>query len=263
MNDCYTITFGDCAENSIGMEQIGSISDKGYTDDELCLIKNNIENDFECIHYDLKSVLENSICDDLYKSIPETSLLLVKNFIPKALGLADATDKLYSDLTKLECDKKYWSYGRVVNKNARHNLCMSDFDQKADYENKKGTVINFTSVPILNDVRQILPTYFGDKAISLQGELNHYYDVTKCGIGYHGDTERKIVFGLRIGKPIPLTFTWFYKNQRLTDKIIIIDNICSGDLYVMSDYAVGNNWKKRNICTIRHAAGCNKYTLLD
>ena len=31
-------------------------------------------------------------------------------------------------------------------------------------------------------------------------------------------------------------------------------------LYIMSDKAVGYDWKSRNILTLRHAAGCAKFT---
>jgi len=32
-------------------------------------------------------------------------------------------------------------------------------------------------------------------------------------------------------------------------------NFNHGDIYIMSDKAVGNDWKKRKIHTLRHAAG--------
>jgi hypothetical protein len=33
-----------------------------------------------------------------------------------------------------------------------------------------------------------------------------------------------------------------------------------GDLYVMSEKAVGQDWKRKVIPTLRHAAGAKKYT---
>jgi hypothetical protein len=37
-----------------------------------------------------------------------------------------------------------------------------------------------------------------------------------------------------------------------------------GDMYIMSEKAVGTDWKKKNICTLRHSAGIkgSKYTTL-
>ena len=33
-----------------------------------------------------------------------------------------------------------------------------------------------------------------------------------------------------------------------------------GDMYIMSEKAVGTDWKRRNIYTLRHSAGGPKYT---
>ena len=40
----------------------------------------------------------------------------------------------------------------------------------------------------------------------------------------------------------------------------IITNLNNGDVYIMSEKAVGNDWKKRNKITLRHATGCKKFT---
>jgi hypothetical protein len=35
-----------------------------------------------------------------------------------------------------------------------------------------------------------------------------------------------------------------------------------GDMYVMSEKAVGFDWLKKKIPTLRHATGCDKFTVL-
>ena len=35
-----------------------------------------------------------------------------------------------------------------------------------------------------------------------------------------------------------------------------------GDVYVMTEKAVGSDWKKSTILTLRHSAGCKKYTTI-
>jgi len=87
--------------------------------------------------------------------------------------------------------------GKVVNKHARHNLCFGDVDQISDYENGNGTIIAFEKLICLNHIRKHLHILLNDKAYNLNGEANYYYDLKKCGIGYHGDAERKIVVGMR------------------------------------------------------------------
>ena len=49
---CITITFGDCSENHIGMKKNGSISEIGYTSNDLDMITN-----FTLPSVDYKSIL--------------------------------------------------------------------------------------------------------------------------------------------------------------------------------------------------------------
>jgi hypothetical protein len=32
------------------------------------------------------------------------------------------------------------------------------------------------------------------------------------------------------------------------------------DVYIMSEKVVGSDWKKKNVATLRHATGCQKFT---
>ena len=50
-----------------------------------------------------------------------------------------------------------------------------------------------------------LPGLVSRRHAQLSAELNVYYDVAKCGIGFHGDAERYITIGLRIGVQIPFS----------------------------------------------------------
>jgi hypothetical protein len=36
-----------------------------------------------------------------------------------------------------------------------------------------------------------------------------YYDNSKCGIGFHGDGERRKVIALRLGDSLPICYQWF------------------------------------------------------
>ena len=103
--------------------------------------------------------------------------------------------------------------------------------------------------------------YLGEKARGLIAELNHYYDVSKCGIGFHGDTERRKVICVRLGASFPMNYYW-YENSKRVGKRIDIPGLEEGDIYIMSDKAGGWDWKlrKNNRLTLRHAAGCSKYT---
>jgi hypothetical protein len=150
-------------------------------------------------------------------------------------------------------------YGRVVEKHARHNLCFDDEGQEPDYENKKGRVVAWKNVALLSRLRKNLGRYLKD-AEQLAAEGNYYYDIKKCGIGFHGDAERKkvIAFRLATGKCEPIQYQWFHKGVPVGNRAVI--ELEDRDLYVMSEKAVGTDWKKRNVPTLRHATGCPKFT---
>ena len=175
-----------------------------------------------------------------------------------------ATNKgLKEEIKNIDCDKKYYDVRRskVLNKNARHNVCFDYRDQEPDIANKKGRIVNINSLKNLKSVISNLYLYFGDKAKGLIAELNHYYDVKKCGIGFHGDTERRIVICVRLGESFPLHYYW-YENSKRVGQRITLPHLNEGDIYIMSDKAVGYDWKLRrnNRLTLRHSAGCAKFT---
>ncbi len=135
---------------------------------------------------------------ELKEESEEACVLVIRNGISLLL-LDEESRSLFRNETKANrslVDKKAHMKGKVVNKHARWNLCYADASQQADYENKRGTIIDFKAVPQLANIRSRLGTLLGTKASKLFAELNYYYDTRKCGIGYHGDTERRIVIGI-------------------------------------------------------------------
>ena len=189
------------------------------------------------------------------KDAEEAAVLVIPNGV-KALGTDP--DALKKEHDSLDVDKHAFMYGRVVNKRARFNLCFGDKSQEPDYEAKKGRVVAFPDIPLTNIIRESIPTIFGPKTKGLKAEGNYYYDPKKCGIGFHGDSERMIVIAVRLGPSIPLHYQWFYKNKPVGERIKL--NLYHGDMYAMSTKATGNDWKRSSIYTLRHAAGCMKFT---
>jgi predicted NAD-dependent protein-ADP-ribosyltransferase YbiA (DUF1768 family) len=258
-NFVITITFGEVAENHAGMEQIGKMKELGggLNLKDFKKAKEKFENmGFECIIYDL--IKEGNVSD--ITPVPESAYVLlvkkgIKAFLPENMSITN----INKEVLKREWDKKAFMKGRVVNKIARHNLNYADYEQEPDYENKKGRVVNFKDAPILENIRNELPDFFGNKTKKLYAEGNFYYDLDKCGIGFHGDGERRIVIAVRLGdKGIPFHYQWFQKSKPIGKRIII--DLEPGDLYAMSEIAVGTNWLKKNIPTLRHATGCKKFT---
>lgn len=252
-NQTFTITFGDVAENHRGMQKIGQNTENGFTLDELQDAQKLFgEKKCKTKLIKLNKYLPNNVKAD------HAYILIIKNAIVSILKSDLGANELFDEHNELDPDTKAFMYGRVVNKKARYNLCFSDESQDADYENGKGTIISFADVELTKYVRRKLPHYLGTKANKLQAEANYYYNIDTCGIGYHGDSERKIVIGIRLGETMPLCFQWFYQNNPVGTKLTY--HLSHGDMYIMSDKAVGYDWKSKNIYTLRHAAGCDKYT---
>ena len=242
MSEVITITFGDCAENHTGMEQLGERRKNGFSYDDLLNFQSKF-NEYETKIFDLTTLTDKKV-DDAY-------LLVVKNFID---------NELHQELKSHHWDKKYFDVRRqkVLNKHARANVCYGDNFQEADYENKKGTIISWDMVPNLKKIKDQLEEMVNFK---IQAEGNYYTDggAKKTGIGYHGDTERRIVIAIRTGNiTMPLHYQWYHMSRRVGENFQV--DIEPGDLYIMSEKAVGTDWKKRSKYTLRHATGAKKYT---
>lgn len=251
--ETITLTFGDCGENHVGMQKIGLNEKKGFSLEELKEIKN---------YFDKKHVttelIDLGIENDMKKK-EEAYVLVIRQGVQILLSKRHwKIEELFQEQKDLKWDTKAFMYGRVVNKHARHNICFGENSQEPCYEEKKGRIVAFKEVEKTRYLRKKLRKI--SKRTNLIGEGNRYYDVRKCGIGYHGDAERSVVIGCRLGAEMPLHFNWFYQNEPKGENMKIILN--NGDIYFMSAKAVGSDWKKRSIYTLRHSAGSKKYTTL-
>lgn len=239
-----TITYGERVENHVGNQQIGDVAESGLSAKKLKEIKKKLEKDgYECKYIKLNDMLP----DD--SDVEEAGILIVRNFIDTFFD-DEIESEIYDELVDLKWDKKALMKGIVKNKHARWNLCFANFSQKPDYENGKGRVYKFSDVKNLLKIKKFLEKLI---KVKLNAEGNYYYDITKCYIGYHGDTERKIVIAIRFGDSFPMYFKWFKNSESVSDAKKITLN--GGDLYIMSQKTSGFDWKKRSIYTLRHGAG--------
>jgi hypothetical protein len=255
-----TITFGDQAENHAGMQKIGKLSEKGsgFSRDDLEQVKNT----FEMIGgtADLIDLSTQFVEKD--DEMHDAHVLVLRDGVQKFIDCFDLpfsyTD-MWSELVNLDWDRKAFMRGRVVNKHARWNLCFSNFDQEPEYESGKGRVIDWNRLPCLVEYRNKFREVFtNSKADNLEAEGNYYYNPNKCYIGYHGDSERRKVIAIRLGEKkgsesFPLYYQWYLRSEKVGEPIVIPLN--SGDIYIMSEKAVGTDWKRRIIYTLRHATG--------
>lgn len=178
--ETITITFGECAENHVGMQQLGHIAESGIQVSELQDFRIFFEErGFKCQLVNLNAKLPIEI------EAEQAAVLIVRNGV-RAFGLDP--NVMFEKLKALHWDSTMYSakHGGKVNKIARHNICISAKSQKADIENKKGTVYAYDDLPDVKFMKEILEEFFENR-YSLYAEGNRYYDVTKCGISFHGD----------------------------------------------------------------------------
>ena len=248
------LTWGDAGENHVGMEIIGDLqkSGTGFTYNDLLNINNYLQDE-----YDFETDLIDLSLDDNNKA----SVLIIRNFVNNKVQL-----NLLNELNNCTWDSKYYDRRRkkVLNKRARYNLLFQHgISQEPDYESGKGTIINLDKLEVLNNIEKNLFSILIDclkeinsktKWVPLICEGNNYYDIKKCYIGFHGDSERTRVICLSVGgQEYPMQWQW-YKNSKTVSEPFDI-KLDSGDIYIMSEKAVGQDWKKRSIYTLRHGAG--------
>ena len=266
VNNTITITYGEQSVTHIGMKKTGNMAESGLSIDELNEAERRFSaNGGKVISYDLKRLLIDCEIDEirsLLEFTEDAKFLVIENGVDVMLKDKGGSHKdMYDEQNTLEHDRKYWDTRRkkVLNKNARGNLCFDEVGSPADLEDKHvGTVIAFKDVPWTNEVKESLPKFFGDKTKDMKAEGNYYYNKDKCGIGYHGDTERKITIGVRVGAAMPMCYQWFYKGKAVGKNLKIM--IPGGGLYAMSQKSVGSDWRKSSLLTLRHSAGCDSYT---
>lgn len=243
----YTITYGDVAENHVGMQKIGVLHDRGYSVEKLVEVQQKLTS----MNVVTEMIDLNENCGF---EIP-AKVLVIRGGAQFVLG-EETTEGLIQENDVLTLDKTAKMRGKVVNKRARYNLCFGDEDQEPDIENGKGTIVSWSRVPRMSRIRQFISELTED--VLLKGEGNYYYDIEKCGIGFHGDSERRKVFAVRMGEKMPLFFKWYQNSLPIGEPIKVELN--DGDMYMMSEKAVGFDWKKRKVQTLRHSTGCEKYT---
>lgn len=249
-----TITFGDVAENHARMQKIGKLHEHGYSVGQLHKLSDKLgEMGVKTEYINLNEKWQGEGVAE------EAGVLVIRKGVQFILNTSD-TIALNAEHKELVVDKKALMRGRVVNKHARWNLCFDDEDQEPTYEEGKGRIVAYKHIPLTQKIRETIASWTEDEL--LKAEANYYYDLKKCGIGYHGDGERRKVFAMRIGnsEELPLYFQWFQKSKPIGERIQII--LEDGDMYVMSEKAVGTDWLKKNKATLRHATGADKYTII-
>ena len=252
----WSLTVGNGGENHTGMEFLGNLRKKGqgWDVDRLLYAKDILESIFD------KNVELFNLNEECLQgvNIPKGSkpkdayLMVVRNFLSE-----NVHKNMIKELGSYEWDRKYWDTRRqkVLNKLARANVCYGKEGRAANYAEGKGTIIGFDKSPLVGNLLKVVEILMQDKGLIVEG--NQYDNVSKNGIGPHGDTERVCVSCLRIGESMPMKFGMFWNCKLRGKPFETVIN--GGDLYFMSEEAVGAEWKSRSKWIWRHCAGAPKY----
>ena len=254
----YALTFGEVSILHIGGKELGKgIRDTGFSTEELIMIRDNfISKKLEkCVEY-------ISISDNLPKELRcdnEAGVLIIRsnNSINNTIPISkDFADRLYKEQSNIEYDAKYWDTRRrsTLNKRARKNIVFGKDEIIHSDDYKQYSIKAFRNLPELNKLKKLLSKIFGKRAKNLNAEGNHYHH-DKSRIGYHGDSERKIVICISLGKSSILRYNWRLpgSSEHTLKPITIILN--HGDIYIMSEKATGFDWRKRSKVRVVHGAG--------
>ena len=242
----YTYTFSEVVENHKGMQTIGKKRDKGFSETQIHRV-------CEAAGGELHDLTHNGVA---------ASVVVLRGGVDKLIGEGGA-DKLLAEARAAPYDSKFLNQkikpprSQVCNKLGRSNNCIADEAQAPDIAAGKGTVVAFKDMPCLAQLREALPSTFGEDAEGLYAETNFYTDVNdkQVGIGFHGDTERSIVIGVRLGvASMPLRFLWYQRDKEVSNEHVI--DLHHGDIYAMSWKATGWDWRKDlKGYTLRHGTG--------
>ena len=264
-----TITFAECVENHAGMEMFGERMTIGPSTNDLSLTAQSMIDWCKKEGCPPPQIELKQLFQGLRSSSLDASILIVRNL--HAHNMND-----FEDFKRLDWDTQCYNVrtGKVNNQHARYNLTFTDKQQEPDYINGKGRMYDFSTGPVwfqrlrrfFSETLHIGGTIYarGHRTNkNLLAEGNFYYDVKACYIGWHGDTERSIVAGYRMGAPFPLHYMYFVPAEgsktlpcAQQDGSLCVTSISlnDGDAYIMSHAAVGQLWKHKAE-HVRHAAG--------
>lgn len=259
----HTITFRDRAWGYPGQPAIGALSAKGLGSNDFDrIVEECSQKKIKYQRVNLRDLLPKPTANDLLECTapgPESAeLLIIEEGMSFLLGKPDVEGVLLSELKSAPLDAQAISYGKIVTRRNQQSACFGDTTQLGDVQNNMCTINNFADFPTLLRVRLRIEQVV--ERGKLVAETNDYIfsgpaSKRKRGkVMYHGDSEGKIVVGLRQGgPPMKLSFQWFLQSNPVG--VTFEKMLPAGTLYFMSEKTTGFDSLQRKKLTLRHAAG--------
>jgi hypothetical protein len=291
----FSLTCAPGGENNRGMEIIGRmpVKGEGFTAKDIEGLGHYFNElmgasfgNRKAFVLDLNALSINEYINKLLPDEDQARVLILRDWGKKMFN-SNWTKEVYKELAPIKWDAEYLDpnkyrieivdgkevkkRGKRMNKRARTNLCfVADREQEPSVYEGKGTIVDLKKLDYLYNGVEELKKQISNGLIKIGSktkveinvvEGNRYYNLKNTGIGFHGDTERVVVICISIGVDnYPMRWQWFKDNMPVGKSIDIKLN--NGDVYIMSEKAVGADWKKSSKYTLRHAAGSKKYISL-
>jgi len=294
-----SLTMAPGGENNRGMEIIGRmpIKGEGFTAKDIeglgpyfeakTQLAMNKYGDRPVAVLDLNALSLDDRIDHLSDE-NQARVLILRDYISNWHGGHGSDIEIYKEIAPIRWDAEYLDpnkyrteikdgkeikvRGKRMNKRARTNLCfVGGIEQEPAVYEGKGTIYDLKKMEFLNRGVERLRKQIDEGLIEIGSktkveinvvEGNRYYNLKNTGIGFHGDTERVVVICISIGcDNYPMRWQWFKDGMPIGKSIDVTLNC--GDVYIMSEKAVGADWKLKSKYTLRHSAGADKYRSLS
>jgi hypothetical protein len=256
MTDRYALTLGEQSEAHTGGRIYGKgLAARGFTVDELCAFRDALGEQARVVH----------LTDALPAAAPrvpgnEAAVLHIKDGIALLTGSATFADEMLREQQAHPYDTHYWDprRKRVLHKRARYSIVFGDEAAAPSADCRQSSIIAYRDVPRFQQLRALLPAFFGSMAADLESEGNHYFH-SDAGIGFHGDSERRITLCCSLGAPTTLRFYWRAPFSLAPASAPVDLHLAHGDIYLMSQKATGSDWQNQSLYRLVHGAGASKH----
>ena len=155
----------------------------------------------------------------------------------------------------IQYDNFTFAYGKILTAHSRHLVFAGATPRVGDRDKGLHTILPWAGLPPLESARQWITAQLATTEIQAACILK-YPSIETGGLSWHGDGERKQTIVYRVD-PIsskrPLWFRWYHKSLPIGEPVAV--HLEAGDFCIASEVAVGTDFKKRSLPTVRHATG--------
>jgi hypothetical protein len=171
----------------------------------------------------------------------ESVVLVIKNGINLLMNDQDYASKMFEEQDRAPYDTVMYDHRgqrQLINR-SRYKTTFGEQGQAHSEDYKQSTVIAYSQVPLLQKLRQFLPTLLGESAKELDCKATYYFGQEKS-VRFQGNAQKDTVaIRCSLGRSTTLNFAQrLPKNTPARWKTIEIP-FDHGDLYIVSE-KVGN-----------------------